>query len=366
MRMLLAVVAAAAAVLHTGAAAPHPQTVFVNPSGRIEAFAQDGQLLTWFSADTDTCNTVSIYSLADGVRLALPLQGANHQNVTCRWPLTPPVRLALAGTRALWTLRETAPLRFDYVLGAGYGDRNERRFQEIARAHSGAGLWLGGIAGDHRTLVYAITAVSYVDEVACLTNPNGKGACALERTGGGIFRVVGRTPRLVPGTAAAVFVAAADQRIAYVPTAAIARNGRPLADEKTPLEVRDSVNGDLVCSVRPKGVPLTIALSTTLLADLERTSLGLRLAWYDASNCSPRGSVPVARSTSPELSVGARLIVFRNGRTIRVADSSTHSVRTVARAAVTPIGLSIEGTRVAWGENVGGRGRIRELQLPLG
>ena len=60
------------------------------------------------------------------------------------------MNLALAGTDALWTLREKqATLPFDYVLGAGAGtDTRERRFQEVAHTRTGAGLWLGGIAGN--------------------------------------------------------------------------------------------------------------------------------------------------------------------------------------------------------------------------
>jgi hypothetical protein len=365
MRMLLAVVAVAATGVHAAAVAPHPQTVLVPSGGRIAAFAQDGDLLSWFTADPRRCNSVTVYSLVDGVRLRLPRQGAKFPNVTCRWPLTPPMRLALAGSRVLWTLRETAPLQFDYVLGASVGNRIERRFQEIAHASRGAGLWLGGIAGDHGTLVYAVTSVAYVNEVACLANPGAKDACALERSGGGVFRVVGRTPVLIPGTSPAVYVAAAGHRFAYVPTASIARDGRPLPGVTQPLEVRDATSGDFVCNVRPQGAPLAVALSSTLLATLERTGLGLRLAWYGADSCALLGSVPVSQTTTPELSASGRVIVFRNGRTIRVVDAQTHSVRTVARAAATPIGLSIEGTRIAWGENVKGRGRIRELLVPL-
>jgi hypothetical protein len=35
----------------------------------------------------------------------------------------------------------------------------------------------------------------------------------------------------------------------------------------------------------------------------------------------------------------------------------------LAAARVVPVGLSIEGKRVAWAENVGGRGRIRAVYL---
>jgi hypothetical protein len=36
----------------------------------------------------------------------------------------------------------------------------------------------------------------------------------------------------------------------------------------------------------------------------------------------------------------------------------------VARAAGTPIGLSLQGDRLAWAENVNGSGRIRAITLP--
>src|SRR4051812_16763310 len=201
MRTLLAVVAAAAAVFHTGASAPQPHTVYQGGGGRIEAFAQDGNLLSWFAAGTRTCNSVWLYSLVDGLLQRLPLQGQSHPNVTCTGPAGPPLRLALAGANALWTLREPGVFPFDYLLGAGIRDRRERRFQEIAHDNRGRGLWLGSISGDHTTLVYAVTAVNYVDEVSCLANPKAKRACTLERTGGGVYRLAGRTaPQLVRGT----------------------------------------------------------------------------------------------------------------------------------------------------------------------
>jgi hypothetical protein len=98
-----------------------------------------------------------------------------------------------------------------------------------------------------------------------------------------------------------------------------------------------------------------------MLAALERTPLGLRLGWYSPSGGALSGSVPVPEGTSPELSAGATLIVFHVGRSIRSVDVTSNRVRTLARAASTPIGLSVEGDRVAWAENVKGRGRIRDL-----
>jgi hypothetical protein len=40
-------------------------------------------------------------------------------------------------------------------------------------------------------------------------------------------------------------------------------------------------------------------------------------------------------------------------------------VSTLAQAGSTPVGLSIEGSRVAWAENIMGRGRIRSLTVPV-
>jgi hypothetical protein len=365
MRMLLAALGFAAAVVSTAAAAPRPQTLWQSPPHQqISAFAQDGHLLAWFAPSKSACNRVYILDLRDSIRIGLP--SASTQNVTCRWAVVPPVRLALADTNALWTLREAAPapLPFDYVLGAGFRDPKERRFQEVAHASRGAGLWLGGIAGDGDTLVYAVTSVDYVNEVTCLSDPKAPDACAMKITGGGIYRVVGRQPQLVPGTAAALDVAAAGSVVAYVPTAKIGTRGAPLASAEFPIEVRDAATGTLVARVSPQGTPVAIALTSHLLATLERTPLGLRLAWYDLGTSALSGSVPVPGTTSPELSASDRQIVFEVGRSIRGVNPTSGHASTLTQAGSIPVGLSVEGSRVAWAENIKGRGRIRSLTVP--
>lgn len=369
MRMLLAALGLAAAVVPTAAAAPQPQTLWQVPKPHqvISAFAQDGPLLAVFTPSTTACNQVVILDLAHGTQIALPAK--TTQNVTCRWTVTPPVLLALAGGNALWTLREAAPapLPFDYVIGAGVNDPTERRFQELAHATRGAGLWLGGIAGDTDTLVYAVTSVDYVNEVTCLSDPNAPKACALmvNPDGSGIYRVVGRAePALIPGTSAAVQVAAAGSDVAYVQTAKLGAHGAPLASAEMPIEVRDAASGTLVASVEPQGTPVAIALTSHLLATLEQTESGLRLSWYDLGTSGLDGSVAVPKTTHAELSASDRLIVFRVGRSIRSVSPATKRVSTLTRADATPVGLSVEGNRVAWAENIGGRGRIRSLTVP--
>ncbi len=368
MRMLLAALGFAAAVVPTAATAPRPQTLWqAKPHQLISAFAQDGRLLAFFTPSAGSCNQVVILDPVDGTKTAVPAK--TTQNVTCRWEVVPPVRLALAGTNALWTLREAAPapLPFDYVIGAGFSDPNERRYQELAHTTGGAGLWLGGIAGDTDTLVYAVTSVDYVNEVACLSNPGAPQACALRVNpdGSGVYRVAGRAePALVRGTSAAVNVAASGSNVAYVQTAKLGVHGAPLASAEMPVQVRDAASGTLVASVEPQGTPVAIALTPHLLATLEQTPTGLRLAWYDLGTSALNGSVSVPRTTRPELSASDRLIVFEVGRSIRAVSPAAKRVSTLAQAAATPIGLSVEGNRVAWAENIKGRGRIRSLTVP--
>jgi hypothetical protein len=273
------------------------------------------------------------------------------------------VRLALGGSAALWTLQARSPIPFDYLIGAAVADPKERRYQEIAHTLSGSGLWLGGISGDGATLVYGVTAIDYVDEAGCLA---GTGSCELEVSGGGVYRMSGRqTPKLVPLTdsGGAVEVAASTGAVAYVPPADVGKQGRPLAGADLPIEVVDAQTGASISRVNPQGTPLAISLAPHVLATLERTPLGLRLAWYDRATGAPEGSVPVSGKTSPELTSTDRTIVYRVGRSIRAVDTTTHNVRALVRAAAEPVGLSLEGQRLAWAENLKTAARIRALTV---
>jgi len=366
MRMLYAALGLAAIVVQAASAAPRPETLYTSPKGPIVAFAQDGELLAWFVRGAKSCNRVWVVDLAYATQVKLPEQTPSAVNVTCDWEVVPPVRLAVDGTtaRALWTLRELSPLRFDYLIGAGYHDRLERRFQEIAHASRGAGLWLGGIAGDAGELVYSVTSVDFVDEVGCLSNPKKPHACALRvGNGGGVYRVIGRSTRLIPGTdSGGMQVALAQGRVAYIRAETVGAGGAPLSGAQ--IDIRNVMDGTLLTQISPQGTPLALALSPTVLATLEQRSEGLVLAWYDATTGKPAGSIAVPDGTSAELSASSRAIVFHSGRSIHALDVRTRQISTVARAATAPIGLSIEGTRIAWAENLKGKGRIRALSLP--
>src|SRR5215471_5124951 len=116
--LLVAALGVAAALAHSAAAAPHAETLYARAHGTIAAFAQDGSQIAWFAPSRNSCNTVQVRSLTNGAQVAMPEQGSTP-NVTCRWDVVPPVRLALAGgtSTVLWTLRERTPLAFDYLIG---------------------------------------------------------------------------------------------------------------------------------------------------------------------------------------------------------------------------------------------------------
>jgi hypothetical protein len=375
MRMLLGALALAASIVHSSARANAGQvdTLYTSPAHRtIAAFAQDGDLVSWFAPGASGCNEVWVWQLG-GAQQRLPAQGAESHNVTCTWqvPAGSPVGLALAGNNGspalLWTLHESAAqaVRFDYVLGAAVANPNERRFQEVAHTAKGAGLWLAGVSGSSSSLVYAVADVAYADQLACLSTPNAHGACRLKIDGGGVYRIVGRKPPLpVKGAPAAVAVAASGDNVAVVAAAGTSStDGRPLASANVPVQVRDSLTGALVASVTPIGTPLAVGLSGEMLGLLGRAKGKLVLSWFDLSKGSLAGSVHVPAGAAPEISVADHTIVFHVGRSIRAVDTGTHRITTVAQAAAAPIGLSITGSRVAWAENVAGRGRIRDVLL---
>jgi hypothetical protein len=369
--LVVAAAAVVAAVLHgtvpdRAGAPPHIETVYTH-SGSIAAFAQDGPLVAWFAPAQKSCNTLHVLSLVNPLHETLPDEGG-AQNVTCVWKVgANPVRIALAGNRLAWTLRQQMPIPFDYLLGASAapGGGKERRFQQFAHTKRGVGLWLNGLSGDGDTLVYGIAAVDYVDEAGCLA---GTGTCALKTTGGGVYRMIGRqTPQLIPGTdtAGAVMVSASQGAVAFVPSAGVAKNGMPMAGDRydLPIEIVDALTGTVISKVTPQGVPLAISLTPSYLVTLERTDSGLRIAWYDRVTGTPEGSVPAPAGTSPTIAADDQSVIYRVARSIRSVDIATEKSRELTRAAAMPIGLSIEGRRVAWAENLGGTTRIRALYL---
>ena len=74
-------------------------------------------------------------------------------------------------------------------------------------------------------------------------------------------------------------------------------------------------------------------------------------------------------NTAAELDVSGQKLVFRSGNEIRLLEHPTGNLRLLLTARTRPIGLSIEGTQVAWvkrvvwGVNRGRTGFVRSLRV---
>lgn len=362
MRVLLAAAVSLAAVaVAADASPPRVQTLFPVGGGSIVGFAQDGPLLAVFVKSTRGCNAVRIRSLSNSLTASIPNPGG--RNVTCTWQIgrrTIPLAIDL-NADTIWALRQQSPLEYDYLIGAGagHGNQGERRLQQLAHTSRGAGLWLGGIVGEANTLAYAVTSVDYEDEAGCLA---GTGTCAMTIDGGGVYRITDWHPKAVYKKAA-VDLASSGSALAIVPTDTVTKSGQPVAGADLPIDVVNAKTGAEISSVQPQGTPVAIALSANVLATLERTPLGTRIAWYDPTTGLAVGSTPVAAATAPELTTSDKFIVFHVGRSIRSIDIATGQIHVLATAASAPIGLSLEGARLAWAENLQHGGRVRALYL---
>jgi hypothetical protein len=112
------------------------------------------------------------------------------------------------------------------------------------------------------------------------------------------------------------------------------------------------------------GIVRAIALSTTIAAVLVERTSGDEIDVYDSRLARLRGRFGVPASTSAELATAGDAIVFRVGRSIHVVDVTRRKQRVVAVAASRPVGLGIEGRRIAWAENLGKESLIRSIVLP--
>ena len=91
-----------------------------------------------------------------------------------------------------------------------------------------------------------------------------------------------------------------------------------------------------------------------------------KIALFNAKTGRRLAVVRVGTSRGQFAVVGANKhwIVFHTGRTISALNVHTHKVARLAKAAASPLDLSVSGRRVAWAENINRHGRIRAVELP--
>ncbi len=358
MRALLAT-AGLLALAGSAAAAGQPtaHTLRKSPGGPIETIAQDGSSIAWLSSNTKACNAIHVLAPGTPDRIApQPSSGST----TCHWDLADGQQQLAFATRmstALWTLHESGPAPFDYVLAGSMGGP-ERQIKRLAHASDGTGDHLGGVAGGGRTLAYSWDDVEYVDKLACLSG----GSCKQKIADGGI-RIVTRTgDQPLPKAGPALQLAASTGRIAYVP-ATVAKAGRPLASANNFVYVVDADTGSPVGHASVGGIPAAIALSGHVLAVLTQRGPHDRISWFSASDETKLGSVLISQHAATQLAASDQLIVYRVNRTMYGVSTATGRVQLLAKAAGDTVGFSLGNGQLAWAENHGGSGRIRAVSV---
>jgi hypothetical protein len=355
-----ALLATAGLLVLAGAAAagpPNVQTLRKSPTGPIEAVAQDGGLVAWLSSSTKTCNAVHVLSAGTPDRsLPQPPSGS----MTCHWNLDdgqPQLAVAAGMSMALWTLHESGPAPFDYVVAAPIGGP-ERQLRKLAHASDGTGDWLAGVAGSGKTLAYSWDDVEYVDKLACLSG----GSCKQKIADGGI-RIVTRTgDQALPHALPALQLAASAGRLAYIPATA-AKSGRPLASANNSVYVVDGSTGDPVGRAFVRGIPAAIALSPHVLAVLTQRGPRDRISWFSADGTTKLGSVLVSSRAATQLAASDQLIVYRVNRTLFGVSTVNGHIQMLAKAAADTVGFALGKGQLVWMENHDGAGRLRALAV---
>ena len=131
---------------------------------------------------------------------------------------------------------------------------------------------------------------------------------------------------------------------------------------RSPVQIHDARTGRLIKRFAIGGYARAIALGPDYVALLVDHDPGVRVELY-CLNGSRRTAVAVPSSVR-SLSAAGRSVVFTAGTAIRRLDTRTGGVTTLAKTRWAPVGLTIEGRRVVWAENVSGTARIRALTAP--
>ena len=337
-----------------------PRTLVID-KGQIRSFAQDAHSIAWIGQG---------YKVH--VRSLLTKQSASVGNARPSIGVGGPTpALALAGTRAVWTRFEGGNAPETSLLTSALGESETGIDLFMGETGEPGGSFLGGIAGDGPTLLYGSTTEN------CFPPPWPPAPCPMLDAIGGVVIVTGQyqAPSIsgIPAPAMLAFAAHDPQSgqisqgllaVAPAATPLVSNLGNvPRVAENGPVRVYHLLNKVVpVSSVAPRGTVKAVALSFPELAVLVDRADGTKtIERYEPEGGTLIGTTPVPKATASELSISNARIVYRVGSKIYLLADGTPEL--VWKASRTPIGLSIEGRRVAWAVNLEGRGRIVALTL---
>jgi hypothetical protein len=315
-------------------------------AGTVTAFAQDGNRLAWVrdaaSSEAPFPSVVEVLDVAGRTRTTI---GGIRRDPDTLNPGLHPAGFALGGGRALLVdvSGGVCGLSNCYfgLLAASLRDRHLRHVESMQYESEVVDRGLPVLtAGDAGTIVYY---------ARCFSTDDCGGAGSVLR------RLSGPRPLTIFRLAENSF-----------PTAlALAGNRLALAERvgegaTTTVSVRAAAHGALIRQFAVAGRVSSLALSPTRVAALAQSGGRTRIELRDTRSGSILRSVQVPRASSA-ISIAGNRVVFHTGRTIRLLDVRTGRTSTLATAASSPIGLAIEGTRVAWAERLRDRARIRVI-----
>jgi hypothetical protein len=316
-----------------------PRTLYIE-HGRIHKFAQDGNFITWIGGRHYVVHLRSLSGRSSWVLGNAGVGGA----VGAKSAST----LVLGGKRAVWVKYAGVMTREAGIYTSKPGQTKPRGIDNPGVTDYG-GTYLTGLAADGEgTIVYGDARV---------TCEPGTGCSEWSLTEGGVHRFLGKSyPPRIPGIPPAFAIAASAGRVAVVPAVLPdPQRERWGAAPDGPVGVYN-LSGSRLARVVPQGTVRDVALSWPDLAVIVGRSDGTTvIERYDAA----RGEL-VGTTTMPsarDLAIGTGGIVFRVGNTIYTIRAGKTAV--LWRATTTPIGLSIEGKRVAWAAS----GRVKALNL---
>jgi hypothetical protein len=354
MSRLYAMVVALAGLLvaaSAGAAPTRATTHLVTPRklfiqhGRISQFAQDGDLITWIGGRH---YVVHLRGVSSGRRswvldTAGPGAAVGSQSASA---------LVLGGKRAVWVKYAGVMTREAGIYTTTPGQKKPTLVDTPSLTDDGGGANLTGLAADgEKTIVYGVAVVKCVR-----VNDN----CAYTLAGGGVHRIIAGHkwyPPPIKGIPAPFAISASQGRVAVVPAAMTGdpSHGDLVAALNGPVEVYN-LSGRRLTRVFPQGTVREVGLSWPYLAVLVRRTDGTTaIERYDTRSRQLLTTTAVTNATN--LAIGSGGIVF-------LVDKAIYTIRAgqptlLWRATMKPIGLSIEGRRVAWAAN----GRIWALNL---
>ena len=319
-----------------------PRTLY-NEHGTIHKFAQDGDFITWIGGRH---YVVHLRGASGGPSWVLgnagPARAVGAQSAST---------LVLGGKRAVWVKYGGVMTREAAIYAARPGQKKPTLVDAPGVTDYG-GTYLTGLAADgEQTIVYGDARVTC--EVAT-------GCDGWSLTEGGVHRIAGSKssyqPR-IPGIPPVFALAASTGRVAVVPAVLLdPQRGTWGAAPGGPVDVYN-LSGGRLARVVPNGTVRQVALSWPYLAVLVTRPDGTTvIERYNVSTEKLLSATQMPGAT--DLAIGTGGIVFLVGKSIYTLHDAKPAL--LWRATMKPVGLSIEGRRVAWAAS----GRIKALTLP--